>query len=585
MAKKKSKRVKSSYWKKHLAAKLFSIFALQVCVLIAYTVGAYMNNSAIKQEVKAVTEDKYQDLNDIFVLTSGMEAIQRELFDYVFQDENMNSQMMEESLKMETEEVQTTLTNFISRVPEEGQVKLAEFQTAVNEYLALFDQIVQLKNNSGSETEIMTLMDQARDMGDTLNMHLSGMKEQSDANMADSKTVLDNEAMRYTAMINGLVVVIILVTLFFAGIVLTGVIKPATKAKKELDILISSLQEGKLDLSRRIEIKTQDEIAQLVGGINIFLDMLHKTIESIVKQSDALYASVDTVASQVFTAGENVSNISATMEELAASMEEVSATIVHVNEDAANAEKNVVDISNRSENSLSFVSEMKSRAELLQKEAVGSKNDTNRMIEEISNTIKKSVKDSEKVAGIDTLTNEILEISSQTNLLALNASIEAARAGEAGKGFAVVADEIRQLADSSRNTANSIQQLSKDVTDAVKGLAGSAEEILEFIHNTIIADYDKFIRNGMQYQDDAVKINGMVEEFSVKARQAKDTINSIVNSFDGISSAVEESTIGVSEVANSTTGLVTIINQIQDAEESTGLIAVSLGEEANRFSV
>ena len=141
---------------------------------------------------------------------------------------------------------------------------------------------------------------------------------------------------------------------------------------------------------------------------------------------------------------------------------------------------------------------MKIRAAELENGAKENMEYTNRVVGEITSELQTALENSKSVDEVSKLTDEILSISSQTNLLALNASIEAARAGEAGKGFAVVADEIRQLADSSRETANNIQRINEMVIDAVKGLAASSEKIIAYINETVLPDYESFVNGGKQ---------------------------------------------------------------------------------------
>ena len=121
---------------------------------------------------------------------------------------------------------------------------------------------------------------------------------------------------------------------------------------------------------------------------------------------------------------------------------------------------------------------MRNRADELERTAEENKKNTNIIMGDILSALQEAIEESKSVEKVNGLTDEILSISSQTNLLALNASIEAARAGEAGKGFAVVADEIRQLADSSRDTASNIQNINDMVTVAVKELIKSSDEII-----------------------------------------------------------------------------------------------------------
>lgn len=135
-------------------------------------------------------------------------------------------------------------------------------------------------------------------------------------------------------------------------------------------------------------------------------------------------------------------------------------------------------------------------SEASSKEAVVLYQDTKKELEQ-------AISDSQKVREIDTLTEEILSISSQTNLLALNASIEAARAGDAGKGFAVVADEIRQLADHSKVAVDKIRKVTEGVVQNVSFLSQSSGRLLEFMNDKVMADYAGMTRLAEMYEQDA----------------------------------------------------------------------------------
>lgn len=125
------------------------------------------------------------------------------------------------------------------------------------------------------------------------------------------------------------------------------------------------------------------------------------------------------------------------------------------------------------------------------------------LYQETKEELEQAIADSQKVREIDTLTEEILSISSQTNLLALNASIEAARAGEAGKGFAVVADEIRQLADHSKVAVDKIRKVTEGVVQNVSFLSQSSGKLLEFMNDKVMADYQSMTRLAEMYEQDA----------------------------------------------------------------------------------
>jgi methyl-accepting chemotaxis protein len=271
------------------------------------------------------------------------------------------------------------------------------------------------------------------------------------------------------------------------------------------------------------------------------------------------------------------------MEELSATMEEIAATVQSVTDNAESVNDEVLNIADRSEDMNVQAKEMRSRADELAKKATDNKKVTDEMISQIMESFKQAIEESKSVERVNELTGDILSISSQTNLLALNASIEAARAGEAGKGFAVVADEIRELADSSRDTANNIQAINEHVTKAVHALVDNSNAIIKFIDETVLPDYDNFVQSGEQYNKDASYVSETMEAFSEKTEQLKQIMKKIVESIEGISKAVEESANAVTSSASSTTSLVGDMQSIDTQMNNSKETVDELMEEAEVF--
>lgn len=358
---------------------------------------------------------------------------------------------------------------------------------------------------------------------------------------------------------------------------------PTKKATKHLDVILNDLENHEGDLTQQIPIRKLDEIGKLVTGINTFMHMAREIIHNVIQNTNHLDTSIEHVVENVQVANENSADISATMEELAASMEEVSATITSIMEGISMADDQADNMVDKTKNILTYASEMKNRAVEMKTSAEENKLNTTNILGEINESLQEAITNSKKVDKINELTNDILVIANQTNLLALNASIEAARAGEAGRGFSVVADEIRQLADNSRNTATNIQDISQMVTHAVNELMSSSQKVLEYINSTILVDYDKFVNTGSQYNEDATYINGLMKEFSEGSYHLKHTMEDMVKSFKDISTAVDESSAGITNVASNTTNLVVQMQSIDNEMKANKNIVDNLNQISNEF--
>lgn len=444
-------------------------------------------------------------------------------------------------------------------------------------------QIVQTyaaRNQIGALTMANTCMDDWRsNIAD--NLETLTMKNSEKVNIAIAQQ--SRMALKAQFLSIGLLAVALVVFIIVVLIVLNEVVKPLQNQRKELNAIIEEINAGQGDLTKRVSVRSHDEIGQASDNINHFIETLQNIMSNIINNSNVLDGVVGNVAESVSSSSDSANDISAIMEELSATMEEVSATTSTVSENTVSADGRIREMNEQTKVISKYAQEMRERAEALENTATENMNNTSRVIGEITEEMNLALENSKSVEKVAQLTDDILSISSQTNLLALNASIEAARAGEAGKGFAVVADEIRQLADSSRETANNIQTINEQVIDAVQGLVKSSEKIITYINESVLPDYQSFVEGGQQYSTDANHIDATMDECSNMAGEIQATMAKITDAIEGINRAVEESANGVTDAAVSIDSLVQSISTVSGQMEENSAVAKNLKEESSSF--
>jgi methyl-accepting chemotaxis protein len=263
--------------------------------------------------------------------------------------------------------------------------------------------------------------------------------------MSEKEQVI-NAFSRQTALV---MLTVVLITFVVASFVTFYVSRGITQPVKYMAGHLAEMAQGSGDLTKRIEILSQDEVGEMATSFNQFVKKLEEIITEVRTSSDGIASAASQVASSASSLSQGTSEQAASIEETTSSLEQMSASIAQNAENSRQMEQMAVKGAKDSEDS--------------------------------GNAVRESVAAMKQIAEKISI---IEEIAYQTNLLALNAAIEAARAGEHGRGFAVVATEVRKLAERSQTAAQEIGGLATNSVGVAERSGALLQELVPAIKKT-----------------------------------------------------------------------------------------------------
>lgn len=359
---------------------------------------------------------------------------------------------------------------------------------------------------------------------------------------------------------------------------------PLRRTAVELDAMIDDIHSKQGDLSRRINVKSDNEIGSVVNGINEFVETLQTIMQQLKDNANSLKETSGAISMRMNEANSSVERSNDAMEQVSSSMLSVTEATDDISKKLGGVRDSVSAMGRLTKEGSSFAADVMKQADAIQREAGEKKNKTGKRIEELGGVLKRSVENSAQVSRIGELTENILDIASETNLLSLNASIEAARAGEAGRGFAVVAGEISKLAEDSSKIAADIQGISNNVTTAVKELSENATAVIEFINEVVLADYDAYVQTGDKYEQSAKHFNEVLTGLLNSTKEldaAMITMNRAVNAISDSVSVSADAIRAAESSAGEISDNIVDVNTLVDTNQS---ISDALNREVDRFA-
>ena len=345
------------------------------------------------------------------------------------------------------------------------------------------------------------------------------------------------------------------------------------------------------DFSENTQIDTtvsneyKDETEQITKATAHVKKQIRGIILSTKGEADHIGNISEETLSRMTSLNENVTGISGAVDEVITQTKSASELAGNINSTSMELSQAINEIAKKAAGTAYQSEAIMQRARTLHSDSEKSSKMAHEIYSRTKNELVQAIKGSKKVEEVKVLAEAILAISAQTNLLALNASIEAARAGEAGKGFAIVADEIRTLADNTKEAVDKIQEMTESIVISVNDLSDRSEEILQFMNEKVVVDYNHMTELAKQYEEDAVFFNEVSSDLGASSEEMSASMEDIHESISSIAEITREIAEYVEKIGDAATNSQNNSTEVLGQIRELALLSESLNKTVAAFRV
>lgn len=558
------------------------VLAMGIMIVLSNVVSVVSLRN-VNSEASMIAETYLEGITQLSAIQSDMKDIHNFGLSHIVATDSDTMIALVDNVRAKQEELEGELEAYKVYLTSEDQGLYEEILTNYDSAKNAIANMMALSADTQNEAAFTIANTELKVYMDTMSNDIDVLVEEARSASDQARTEL--AAVYRKSFFMNLTIALVGICIVLAAflVIRIKVLSPLAKTEKSLADIMADIDRREGDLTKRITLYGRDEIGSLGSGINAFIERLQNILRMVTNSSQKMNGIAGEVSESLEKSNGSVTELTAVTEELAATMTEVERNAQLINESASSAQSEAAEMAAHTVQISDHSKEMKVHADKLENTARSNMEHTSLKVTEILRILNQAIEESESVKQVNTLTDDILNIATQTNLLSLNASIEAARAGEAGKGFAVVATEISHLANESQEAANRIQDINRLVTAAVSNLAEQSTDLVNYMNESILPDYQSFVEAGAEYSRNATYIEKEMETFVQKTDHLNENVNEIAQSIESITRAIEEGVDGVNGTVSSMQTLAVEIEGVSGKMDENQEIAGSLKKETEIF--